>query len=267
MEEVPTTEEIRERWTSMGDWFQSHGEYMCLAIMQSFLPLLRLQEAQSILEVGCGTGKGAKAIKEFTSQELTCCDLTPYMIETATQRNLTGVNFLVANNESLPFPDAKFDRYIANLSLHIVESPETMLSEAYRVLKPNSIAAFSVWGRKEYHTFFGMIGRTMKELEIELPAKKRSQFHLEDQEKLKALIKDAGFSNLLTYYVGVPVNLLNAEEAKKFYETMPQLDGVKKLGEDKFQQFLHKLHQNIEETFSQEKPLIFEGLVAIAVKL
>ena len=48
-----------------------------------------------------------------------------------------------------PFPDQWFTSYVANLVLHLVEDPRAMISEAYRVLRPNSIAAFTVNGRKE----------------------------------------------------------------------------------------------------------------------
>ena len=54
-----------------------------------------------------------------------------------------------ANNESLPFKDETFDCYLASLSLMLVDNYLNMLKEAYRVCKPGSPLAFTIWGRKE----------------------------------------------------------------------------------------------------------------------
>jgi ubiquinone/menaquinone biosynthesis C-methylase UbiE len=54
-----------------------------------------------------------------------------------------------ADNMSLPFPDSYFDCYVSNLSLMIVPSYKLQIAECFRVLKPNSSACFSVWGRPE----------------------------------------------------------------------------------------------------------------------
>jgi ubiquinone/menaquinone biosynthesis C-methylase UbiE len=42
------------------------------------------------------------------------------------------VKVLTANAESLPFPDASFDRIYSNLTLQIVTHPDKALSEARR---------------------------------------------------------------------------------------------------------------------------------------
>ena len=54
-----------------------------------------------------------------------------------------------ASATSLPFLDGWFTCYVSNLVLQLVDSKESQIREAYRVLKPGSIAAFTVWGRKE----------------------------------------------------------------------------------------------------------------------
>ena len=53
-----------------------------------------------------------------------------------------------AYNESLPFKDATFDCYISGYSLNLVNDSKAQLREAYRVLKQDSYAALSIWGRK-----------------------------------------------------------------------------------------------------------------------
>ena len=62
-----------------------------------------------------------------------------------------------ADNEDLPFKSSSFDAYIANFSLMIVPDHKKMLSEAYWVIKQDSIAAFSVWGWRENSPYFSII--------------------------------------------------------------------------------------------------------------
>lgn len=54
----------------------------------------------------------------------------------------------------LPFPDEWFTSYVSNLCLMLVDDQTSMIREAFRVLKPGSIAAFTVWGRREYSLTF-----------------------------------------------------------------------------------------------------------------
>jgi ubiquinone/menaquinone biosynthesis C-methylase UbiE len=53
------------------------------------------------------------------------------------------------NNEILPFKDSVFNSYISNLSLMIVNNHINQIKEAFRVLKNNGIAVFTVWGNPE----------------------------------------------------------------------------------------------------------------------
>ena len=54
-----------------------------------------------------------------------------------------------ASGSALPFPDAWFTSYIANQVLMLIDDPTSTIKEAYRVLKPGSVAAFTVWGRRQ----------------------------------------------------------------------------------------------------------------------
>ena len=59
-----------------------------------------------------------------------------------------------ASGSALPFPSNWFTAYVSNLVLQLIDSPEDQIREAYRVLKPDSVAAFTVWGRKENSMLF-----------------------------------------------------------------------------------------------------------------
>lgn len=107
-----------------------------------------------------------------------------------------------ANNELLPFSDSSFDAYISNLSVMIVNNPLNQISEAYRVLKPNTAACFSIWGRRDMSLQFFCVEKALEKFMTEDQKKAeaaiRSNFHLwEDKgEKLKGYLDQVGFKQV-----------------------------------------------------------------------
>ncbi len=91
-------------------------------------------EPQQILELGTGTGAGARLLaKRFPQARITAADLATTMIATAqanTPDDLTDrLTFTVADASSLPYPDAAFD-----LVVYLNLPPFT--AELARVLRP-----------------------------------------------------------------------------------------------------------------------------------
>jgi ubiquinone/menaquinone biosynthesis C-methylase UbiE len=73
--------------------------------------------------------------------------------------------------------DESQDVYFASSVLHIVENPEKMISEAYRILKKGGKAGFSVWGDPEKSSFFTIINNAIIKCGYE-PEEKRFFFDL-----------------------------------------------------------------------------------------
>lgn len=55
-----------------------------------------------------------------------------------------------------------FDTYFSSSTLHLVSNPQKMISEAYRILKKNGKAGFSVWGDSKISKFFTIVPETIK---------------------------------------------------------------------------------------------------------
>ena len=120
---------IHEKYSTnkigFGPWIVSHYDY---------------PQGGRVLELGCGTGsmwKGQKALIRCCSA-LYLTDLSEAMVAAA--RKALGeevpLRFMVADIQSLPFPDASFDAVIANMMLYHVPDLGKGLSEVRRVLKP-----------------------------------------------------------------------------------------------------------------------------------
>ena len=113
------------------------------AFRDRLVDLARIVPAESVLDVGCGTGTLAIAAKRRVGPagEVDAIDASREMIERATRKAAkarVNVHFQVAIVEALPFPDASFDVVVSTLMLHHLPRPvrAQSLQEIARVLKP-----------------------------------------------------------------------------------------------------------------------------------
>jgi SAM-dependent methyltransferase len=89
-----------------------------------------------VLDVGCGGGQVAKAVKrERPDLEVLACDVSRAAIATA-GASPEGVDFRLAAAERLPFRDEELDFVWIFDVLEHVANPEQVLREVARVLKP-----------------------------------------------------------------------------------------------------------------------------------
>jgi ubiquinone/menaquinone biosynthesis C-methylase UbiE len=90
----------------------------------------------SILDVGCGTGRLLRKAKElWPNARLVGVDAADKMIEQAKQL-FPQAEFHVAMAESLPLPDASVDLAFSTLSFHHWINQAKGVSEVARVLRP-----------------------------------------------------------------------------------------------------------------------------------
>lgn len=116
--------------------------------------LLRLVEfdgyrGRSVLDVGCGAGVDLARFAKGGAIA-TGVDVAPSAIALAKanfeQQGLQG-DFRVANGEQLPFPDSTFDLVYAHGVVQYTASPQRLVDEVRRVLKPGGTAIFQVYNR------------------------------------------------------------------------------------------------------------------------
>ena len=143
---VRTSEELREHWNSFSSLYEKNFLESTTVIYQLMVPLITLSNATKIVEAGCGTGNGIKILRQHISDDIEIYgnDLSDEMLNKAKLQNYQNAHLILANNEILPYEDMFCDRYIANLSLQIVENPVSMINESFRVLQHGGIAVFSV---------------------------------------------------------------------------------------------------------------------------
>jgi SAM-dependent methyltransferase len=111
-----------------------------------------------VLDVGCGAGSVAKAVKrERTDLEVLACDASQSALAAAGEEP-GGVEFRLSPAEHLPFGDGEFDFVWIFDVLEHVESPDAVLAEVARVLRPGGGFHIVLPLEGQPHTLYRVIG-------------------------------------------------------------------------------------------------------------
>src|SRR3989338_2284992 len=101
-----------------------------------------------VLEIGCGTGNYNFLLREkFRKARITALDISDKMVEVA-QGKLKDkdIEFIVADGESVNFPDEEFDLITSNACFQWFENLEAALEKYRGLLKKNGLISFSIFG-------------------------------------------------------------------------------------------------------------------------
>lgn len=94
------------------------------------------------LDVACGTAEMiSRLARSFPKVEFTGTDFAPGMVLKAREKTqgLKNVNIIETSAANLPFSSQTFDTILCSEAFHHFYEPQKVLSEIYRVAKPNAL--------------------------------------------------------------------------------------------------------------------------------
>ena len=114
------------------------------AMLESYLSEIEFRSGARVLEVGCGTGPVTRALACRPGvSEAVGLDPSPGVPRQG--RELTGdatkLRFEQGDGRSLPFADEDFDVVVLHTTLCHIPEPERVLTEAFRVVRPQGTLA------------------------------------------------------------------------------------------------------------------------------
>jgi arsenite methyltransferase len=102
----------------------------------------RLVPGERVLDLGSGAGTDSLVAVQMVGPggSVTGLDMTPEMLAkaraAAEELGVGNVEFVEADAESLPFPDASFDVVISNGVIDLIPDKDAVFAELHRVLEP-----------------------------------------------------------------------------------------------------------------------------------
>lgn len=130
-----------------GDGYERQMGRWSRRLARPFLEFVGTAEAETVLDVGCGTGALASAIVERTqTTRVHGIDFSPVYVEHARRHGSSPrLTFEVGDACALALPDRAFDRVLALLVLHFVPSAQRAVGEMRRVARPGAVLGAAVW--------------------------------------------------------------------------------------------------------------------------
>lgn len=175
-----------------------YSEATARATRQSIPTLLahaRLFPGARVLDAGCGPGYVA-ACADLLGASACGFDFAEGMIREA-RNEFPGIPFEVADVEKLPVANESQDAVLSNIVMFHVTNPSRAMSEAYRVLSPGGVFAFSQWlGPKQsecYRMLFDVLG-SHADMSLADPAP--DAYALSDRNLVAGMMRTAGFESV-----------------------------------------------------------------------
>ncbi|NNC57944.1 MAG: class I SAM-dependent methyltransferase [Woeseiaceae bacterium] len=139
------------------------------ALIQKYYETPRLKrlcsgQTDSVLEIGCGQGVGAKIIYDcFSPREYVGIDLDSRMIDRARKKGqgLVNARFLQGDASTLAFDDESFDLVVDYAIIHHIPNWRDALAEIHRTLRTNGEFLFE---ELSLDTWESGIGRPLKKI-------------------------------------------------------------------------------------------------------
>jgi ubiquinone/menaquinone biosynthesis C-methylase UbiE len=120
-------------------WNKKYDNPKLRTFLKHFLPSFGITFAQSVLDVGTGTGFLIPFLLEAVNSEghITAIDYAQNMVNICNAKygHLPNLSIMVANAEELPFPDASFDAVVCFGVFPHLDSKKVALKQFHRVLK------------------------------------------------------------------------------------------------------------------------------------
>jgi SAM-dependent methyltransferase len=162
---------------------------------------LALRPGETVLELAAGAGDTGFEVAAVLGEtgRLLCTDFSPAMLGVARRRGaaleVENVDFRVIDAQEIGLADDAVDGVLCRFGYMLMPDPAAALAESRRVLRPGGRLVLAVWGPPEQNPFFAVAGRALVGRGHLPPpqADAPGVFRLGDEQRLRALLEQAGF--------------------------------------------------------------------------
>jgi ubiquinone/menaquinone biosynthesis C-methylase UbiE len=193
------------QWQVAGSAPEIYERELVPAVFGVWAPILvelaQPRTGERVIDIACGTGIIARtaATRVGPAGAVVGIDLNPGMLGVARSLSSTGsLQWQEASADKLPFPDGSFDVVYCQLGLQFFPDRAAALHEMRRVSSANGRLALMVWrGIQESPGFAVLADALEKHIGLAAAAIMRAPFGLSNADELEALVRAAGFQDVV----------------------------------------------------------------------
>ncbi len=173
-----------------------------VAAGRELIHLARIREDDSILDLGCGTGKlTIELARQAARGSVVGLDPSTEMLDKAREvsSGMGNVRLVQAPAQAMNFAD-EFDLVFSNSALHWVTEQEQAISRVYRSLRSRGRIAFQMPAKHFCTEFFDSVGEAITTLGYERFYENwQSPWYFSMPEEFASLLSHAGFRGVKVY--------------------------------------------------------------------
>jgi SAM-dependent methyltransferase len=197
-----TSLELAERlaptWASRREPIEAVSAPCTAALLRDLDP----KPGDTVLELAAGTGDTGFDAAERVGPEgrLISSDFSPTMLDETrrrgAERGIENVEYEVIDAAKIELEDDSVDGVLCRFGYMLMHDAKAALAETRRVLRPGGKVACAVWGSPERNPFFMIPAISLIQrghLPPPEPPPAPGLFSMADPERVKGLLRDAGF--------------------------------------------------------------------------
>ena len=126
-------------------WAKNDANWGVWSVPEAEVQVLPDVRGLDVIELGCGTAYWGAWLKKLGARRVVGVDITPAQLDTAREMNREfglGLEFIEANAESVPLPNASFDLAFSEYGASIWCDPYRWIPEAARLLRRDGELVF-----------------------------------------------------------------------------------------------------------------------------
>ena len=233
LEPDPLRVALHAQWeTVAGGWAEHarHVDARGAGVADTMLERSAPRPGDRVLELACGPGGVGLAAAALVAPdgEVVLSDVAVAMTAIARRRaaalGLGNVSTRELDLERVDEPDGGFDVVLCREGIMLVPDPGLAARELRRILRPGGRAALAVWGERERNPWLGVLFEALgAHFGAPVPPPGvPGPFSLADPDRLAALMRDAGLSDVVVEEVPNP---FRAASFAEWLATVPALAG------------------------------------------
>jgi ubiquinone/menaquinone biosynthesis C-methylase UbiE len=208
------------RWQQVsGSVAEIYDSQLVPAMFAPWAPVLigtaGIQPGERVIDIACGTGVVARLASEHVGDDGRAVGLDINAAMLAVARSQSGdapIEWLEANAQAVPLPDASFDVVLCQHGLQQFPDPSAALREMRRLLADGGRLALCVWSPIEGSPgMAALVAALERHVNVAAANNRRAPFALSDANRVRGLVESAGFSAIEVRTVAQPARFPTPE--------------------------------------------------------